>query len=411
MSTVDPLAADELLQVVAQVQHFAPDPGACPGMRKHGGVELLGAEPGRPELEEHHGVGAAGQVREAVARQLPRTLGDVPALPVHGTGGMFHEHPGPVPREGAGEVGVHREQDVVVRPLGYEVVVVGHDVHFLAPFPVVRREAVGGHEVRGDGNVGREPADDVAFIDIALKEGVGGEAAEVQALGLVADAGREPGCINLVPFAVLLAPEEGAPGVVQLLQGAVAGLEPAAECGHGVVIVGVADRCAVLVVDMPQDQRGVRGIAAGQLFRDVGGGAAVLRRAGACHAPGSVAQRDTFAGNGTGLRILLPEPGRRGGRGRAKVHADPGIMQEVQKVVQPFEVILTFARFQQHPGEDADADQVDPGLLHQRDVLHPDLTGPLLRVVVPAIAKTGRGTGSQGAGMRSAVAAVRAAVR
>ena len=58
-------------------------PATVPGVRQHRGVELLGAEPARPQLEEHDRVGAAREVRQAVARELARALGDVARLPVH----------------------------------------------------------------------------------------------------------------------------------------------------------------------------------------------------------------------------------------------------------------------------------------------------------------------------------------
>src|SRR5690606_3979491 len=52
--------------------------------------------------------------------------------------------------------------------------------------------------------------------------------------------------------------------------------------------------------------------------------------------------------------------------------------------VQPAEVADARLRLDPRPAEHADGDQVDPGLLHQPDVLRPDLLRPLLGVVVAA---------------------------
>src|SRR5699024_1977582 len=57
---------------------------------------------------------------------------------------------------------------------------------------------------------------------------------------------------------------------------------------------------------------------------------------------------------------------------------------------QPGEVIAAFLGLEEGPGEDADADEVDTCLAHQRHVLFPDVAWPLLGVVVTAV---GDGTG------------------
>jgi hypothetical protein len=41
-------------------------------------------------------------------------------------------------------------------------------------------------------------------------------------------------------------------------------------------------------------------------------------------------------------------------------------------MIKPFEVVFALVRFEQHPRENPDADQVDSGLFHQGDVFSPD---------------------------------------
>ena len=59
-------------------------------------------------------------------------------------------------------------------------------------------------------------------------------------------------------------------------------------------------------------------------------------------------------------------------------------MEQVEDPVEPAEVVAPLAGLEQRPGEDPDADQVDAGLSHQRDILDPDAFRPLLGVVVAA---------------------------
>src|SRR5690606_32738912 len=87
------------------------------------------------------------------------------------------------------------------------------------------------------------------------------------------------GRLDLLPGRVALAPEGGGPGVVERIQAAVAFAQPGAEGAGGVLAVGVG---AVLVVDPPQPQGGMAGVAFGEGAGDpqgrlpVGGGAHVV---------------------------------------------------------------------------------------------------------------------------------------
>ena len=89
------------------------------------------------------------------------------------------------------------------------------------------------------------------------------------------------------------------------------------------------------------------------------------------------------------LRVELREPRRgRGGR-RRKVCVNAVGVQEVEQAVKPVEHVLAGSRLEQRPGEDADRDDVDTGLVHEPHVFLPHVLRPLLGVVVPAVENVG----------------------
>lgn len=155
-------------------------------------------------------------------------------------------------------VGVDRDD---VLPLGPEPGVL----------PLPERHEVGRHR-----DVRAVPGDDVALGEVALQQRVGREPLEVENLRGVLHVVRAARRQDLVPVAVSLAPEGGAPGLVEGVERAVSVLEPAAEggLGLGAPVVG-----AVLVVDVPHPQGRVAGVAGGEALGD-GGGVAAVRRAG-----------------------------------------------------------------------------------------------------------------------------------
>ncbi|CAM5550247.1 hypothetical protein SALBM311S_01472 [Streptomyces alboniger] len=214
-------------------------------------------------------------------------------------------------------------------------------------------------------------------------------------LQVVGVAGR----MDLRPVAVALAPEGGAPGLVEGVEGAVPVLEPAPEAGGGLVAPVVG---AVLVVDVPHREGRVVAVAGGEVLGDGGGVAAV----------GGARVREVLASapplgaavlvDGQGVGVQMAHPGRRGGGRGCQDDADAARVHQVHQPVQPAEVPLPRAGFELRPGEDAEGDGVDAGGPHEADVLVPGLLGPLLGVVVAAVedaavrhrAQVGHQTGS-----------------
>jgi hypothetical protein len=164
--------------------------------------------------------------------------------------------------------------------------------------------------------------------------------------------------------------------------GALAQPEPE-RAGAGVAVAVGVDP-GELVVHVPQDDRGMAAVAPAELFGDGGGRARVLRGAGAEALPAALAEHMTGVVDEPGAGVTAGEPGRRRGGGRAEVDQDPGAVQQVEHAVEPVEGVLPFRRLDQRPVEHPDADRVDPGRAHERDVLGPDLLRPLLRRVVAA---------------------------
>ncbi len=367
----------------AELAHLAPHLGVGAGVGEQRGVELLGAGPAGPPLEEAHRVGSPGDVTEARPQQFAGLLGDVDRLPVHRARRVLHEEPGAAAGESSHDVSAERQLMGGVLEAMVEVVVLGDQVHLGRPGPVVHpRRVRHDHEVRRHRDVRGDPAEDVALGPVVPEELVGAEPGVVELLGRVGDGRPEPGREDLLEGGVVLAPEGRSPGVVEGGHVAVAVVQPAAEGLGGGVAVAVHVVAAQLVRDVPHREGRVRGIPAGDgldegeclVAEDGGAGAPGLAPAGPESTPLPV--------DGQRLGVGPGQPGWGGGGRRREIHADPALVEQVHDPVQPAELEAPLLRFEEGPREDADRREGDPGLPHQCDVLGPDVLRPLLGVVV-----------------------------
>ncbi len=253
----------ECLQRAAEGRHGAEHLAVGPGVGHHRGVVLLGARGGLAPLEEADGVGSVGDVDERVAGQFALALGDVDGLPVDRARGVLHQEPGLALGDGVREGGGEGELVETLRA-GVCVVVVGDEVDLLRPVRVVHAHGLAHHhEVGGGGDVRGDAAQDLAFGPEVVLQRVGGEALEVELLRRVGVARGQSRGQDLCPVAVVLGPEGGRPGPVELVQGAVACAQPVAE-GLGRVVGVVVDVVAAeLVGDVPGDHGGVVRVAGG----------------------------------------------------------------------------------------------------------------------------------------------------
>ncbi|MPM12102.1 hypothetical protein SDC9_58453 [bioreactor metagenome] len=74
-------------------------------------------------------------------------------------------------------------------------------------------------------------------------------------MGRIGEARGGAGRHDLAPGAVVLGPERGAPDTVQLLEGAVAELQPCPERRRGLLVEALRHVTAVLVPHVPHRQR------------------------------------------------------------------------------------------------------------------------------------------------------------
>lgn len=279
--------------------------------------------------------------------------------------------------------------------VGDQVVVVGDDVDLAAPGPVVDGVALaeGGHEVGRDRDAGCQAVKDVPLRAEVLAHRRVGEPLVVEGLARVADRRGGARRVDVLEARVPLAPEGGAPGLVDGVDRAVRRPQPAAEVGGAGVAVAGGDGDAVLVVHVPHGQRRVAAVALGEARGDGRRGRAVVRVAVADRATGAELVAHALGGDRQGVGMAAVEPDRRRhGRG-AEVDADAVLVQQIDHPVEPAEVVLPRRGFEEGPGEDPDADHGDAGLPHQPDVVLPDGFRPLLGVVVPTEGEPGEALG------------------
>ena len=240
------------------------------------------------------------------------------------------------------------------------------------------------HEVGRDRHVGGVPPDDLVLGAVEVEQGVGAEAVVVEHVGGVVERRGAPRREDVVPGRVALAPEGGAPGVVERVEGGVPALEPAAEGdGAGVAVAGQVV-AGVLVGDVPHGQGRVVVVAAGEPVGEAEGHLAVERRRRAPGLPAAGPQGVAVVVDGQDLRVGRGQPGRRGGGRGGEVDGDPVGVQQVHDLVEPLEGVLALGRLEPGPREDAEGDEADAGLAHQAHVVVPDGARPLLGVVVPS---------------------------
>ena len=200
---------------------------------------------------------------------------------------------------------------------------------------------------------------------------VGGEPPEVQQLRRVVHVGSGARRHDLLPVAVPLAPERGAPRPVEGVEVAVPVLP--ARCGTGPRTgrrsTPARTRCR-RATSRPRGAPAYRSTSArtnsatrSRYTADPGQN--WLREPTLIRTPdASTAQR----------RRVQPRQPRRRRRGRRRqVDRDPARVQQVEHLVEPVPAQLVRARLEHRPREHPDGHQVDARLAHERHVLAPHL--------------------------------------
>ena len=207
------------------------------GVRHHRRVELLGARPRLPPLEEARRASAprATWVSESQDGATGH-LGQVDRLPVDRAGRVLHQQPGAPAGQAAGEVGGEGQLGAGVRAgRRRRSGRCDHDVLERRPVVVVEQpEVVEHHEVGRHRHVGGVPrmtsCSAVKKSSRASEPKRGKSSSWVGLLKVVVSRGGRISSQSRVA----LAPERRAPRVVQRVEGVVAALEPDAE-GDGAV--------------------------------------------------------------------------------------------------------------------------------------------------------------------------------
>ena len=242
------------------------------------------------------------------------------------------------------------------------------------------------HEVRRDRDVGGVLAHGRRLGAVEREQAVGGEPPVVEHVGGVGDRRRQPRREHLLQVGVPLRPERGAPRVVERVEPAVALVQPAPERGRAPVAVARQVVAGVLVGDVPHRQGRVVGVAARHLAGQPHGPGGEDRRVRAPRLPAAGPAGAALDVDRQHLGVRVGEPRWRGRGGGGEVDGDAVLVQQVHRVVEPAELEDAVGGLDPAPGEDAEGDERDPGAGHEVDVLVPHLPGPLLGVVVAAVA-------------------------
>ena len=204
------------------------------------------------------------------------------------------------------------------------------------------------------------------------------------------------GGFHLAPVGVAVGPEGGPPGVVELVEGTIALLQPGAEGLLAEVAVAVT---AHLVGQVPENHAGVVGVALRQaeihlphLAAVHGGGEAVV-------VPSAEVEPLIVIVHPQDFRVLLRHPGRARAAGGGQDDVNAALPQAVDHLVQPGEVIHAVLDLQARPGENADGHRVDVGLVHHFHIALQDVGAiqPLVGIIVAAVQEGGE-SGRKGHG-------------
>ncbi len=227
-------------------------------------------------------IGAMGHGLVRPEAQLPRLGGRAHGLPAGWAGLLLHHPEGLVSQAPHQGVGCGDGGGILLDKGG--IVVPGDEIELAAHGEIVDLAKAEAHQVGGDGGraVGLEDVD--LFLGIADPL-IGGKAVEIQLQARVGGAHGIGGQGDLIPGGIGVAPEGGAPGVVEGVQRAIAALQPALEGlgAGGAVAAGMM--AAEFVVELPSHHLGMPGIALGHGRGDLARELAVARAGGAVLPP------------------------------------------------------------------------------------------------------------------------------
>ena len=239
------------------------------------------------------------------------------------------------------------------------------------------------HIIVGNKMVRAVFADNIGLLLHEIHNQVRTEAFPVQHSRGVLSCHGNPWSKYFRKFIVLLAPEGIAPGFIQAVHCTVFLFEPSLEVlpaafAHTQIMMAVSQ----LIVRLPSDDIRIIFIMNGHSGHNFphkptvyGIGLAVMVTPPKASYPSLPVHRKN-------LRIAVCHPGRRSSRRRSHNRPDSVAAQQVDGIVQPCKVILSFLRFQLVPGKFSHSDYRKPHLLHQFSIGLPPISLPVFRVII-----------------------------
>ncbi len=185
---------------------------------------------------------------------------------------------------------------------------------------------------------------------------------------------------NLIEIGVIGGPKLIAPGAVEGLNVAVLVAQPTPESGMGGV--GLIERIAVFVVDLPADDRRMISETIGHGLHDAPRGLVEFGAERVVMPPSAEAPDDAAFIQRQGLRKRLAEPDRRRGRRGAEDHLQLALLGQVQTISQPVKAKFAGSGLEVEPRELGHVNDLKP---HRGDVVEiplPLLARPLLGIVI-----------------------------
>ncbi len=272
------------------------------------------------------------------------------------------------------------------------IAVPGDNVHLLCPFEIVQ-PLIGAHQVGGDQGIGIKPADDVPLHFVVFKKAVGHKPAVIHRQACKGSGqpvlrakfhavSQGVGGNHLVPAVDAVPPEFQVPGSIQCIYGMVLLFQPDTE-GLGAILTEAFP--AVFVVYMPAGNMPVAAVAFGQLLHQGRGVFLINGRVWAGIVSLSEGMPASLVVNPCHFRVFLEHPGRQGGSGGCQDDVIIFPAQHVHDLVQLVKIIFFLPGLYLGPGKYIDGCTVDAGILEIGHILVPDLSGPLVGVVIPAI--------------------------
>ncbi len=193
------------------------------------------------------------------------------------------------------------------------------------------------------------------------------------------------GRLDLIPISIGLAPENCAPGLVELIERVIFCLQPLAEgTGARTAVAAGGAVAAKLIIDLPADDIWVAPVAGSHRRNNLLGVLAITRAVGAVMSPRSIAQAASLDINREDIRVCPAQPGWWRCCWRAENDLQPLFSQHIDRSIEPVPVELALAWFHNCPGKFCDPHKRYPSLFHELGIQRPALLRPVFGVVAHA---------------------------